>query len=145
MHPGHEDTKKTRAGLESAGFTLIELMITMVIVILALVGYIGANTAVNHRSEEAFEKTVALQDAHAVVEMIRNVTLNGQFPDGVTQAFPNNGAVAGFNNLRNEQILVMYANTAADPLDVTVRVSWLSRGQRQVSTDLRTFVTRRAA
>lgn len=136
-----------RQGLSSLrrtdGFTLIELMITMAVIVLALVGYIGANSAIQRSDEAAFERSVALQDANRVLEQIRNAAASGTFPQNVTSAFPNASTVAGFTSLTNQQVLVSYADTSADPLDVTVTVTWQRSGLRSVSAALRSLVTQR--
>ena len=125
------------------GFTLIEVMITMVVVILALGGYVWANVNVQQASDGRYERSVALQDASRVIEQVRLSAVNGQFPGNVVAAFPNNGQVAGFNNLTNEQITVSYANTAADPLDVTIAVAWQEAGRRPTNVSIRSLVTQR--
>lgn len=130
---------------DQRGFTLVELMITLAVVVLALGGYVAANTAINQRTQEIFEQSTAIQDANSVIERMRNSSTGGQFPASVTGVFPNNTPVQGFTALPNEQVTVLYADPAADPLDVTVRVSWRSRGVRQAATDLRTFITRRTS
>lgn len=126
------------------GFTLIELMITVLVVVLALVGYVGANIAIQQTGEGTFERSVAMQDANQVIERIRNTAASGQFPDDVTASFPNGDTVDGFDTLTNEQVTVSYADPDADPLDVTVNVSWLGNGRRPVSAALRTYVTQRS-
>lgn len=125
------------------GFTFVEVMITMVVVVLVLLGYMGANMNIQHASEAAYQRTVALQDANRVVELIRNVAATGQFPANVTTAYPGGAAVGGFTNLPGERVFVAYRNQAADPLDVTVTVSWLENGVRAVNTAIRTYVTQR--
>ncbi|HTL47360.1 MAG TPA: prepilin-type N-terminal cleavage/methylation domain-containing protein [Verrucomicrobiae bacterium] len=127
-----------------SGFTLIELMITMAVVLVALVGYVAANIAVQQASNAAFQNTVALQDANRVIEQMRNTSVGGTFPGNVTAVYPNNGAVAGFNNLTNEAITVSYSDATANPLTVTVSVSWLENGRRNVNTALRTLITQRS-
>jgi len=125
------------------GFTLIELMIAMVVTVLALVGYIGATTNIQQTGEAAFERSVAIQDANRVVEQMRNAAATGNFPGNVLGAFPNNGVVAGFNNLTAEQVTVTYTNAGADPLDAFVTVAWNENGRRATTATLRTFVTQR--
>jgi len=120
-------------------------MITMVITILALVGYIGANMVLQQTTAATFEKTVALQDANQVIEDMRDRSGTGNFPGNVTGTYPNNGVVAGFNSLTGEQIVVSYADATADPLEVTVAVSWQEEGRRAASTSLRTLMTQRAS
>ena len=125
------------------GFNLVELMIAMVVGVLVLMGFIGTNGALRQASYAAYEKSVALQDANQVVEMMRNTAASGTFPAVVTTSYPSGGTVSGFSNLTSETITVSYANSAANPLDTTVTVTWLQNGNRSVSTTLRTYITQR--
>ena len=86
---------------------------------------------------------VAAQDSQRVLELIRNASTNGAFPANVVNTYPNGAAIPGFNNLVNEQIIANYSNTIADPLDITVTTTWLERGERNVSFQLRTLMTQR--
>lgn len=133
----------TQAGQK--GFTLIELMITMAVIVLALVGYMGANSAIQKSSEAAFEKSVAIQDANRVLEQMRRAALSGEFPESVTDAFPDGEEVNGFDSLNDQTIRVEYSDPSADPLDATVTVTWRQHGLREVSTALRTRLTQRAS
>ncbi len=125
------------------GFTVIELMVSLFIVTLAIAGYIGANVFLQRNADEAFERTVAVQDAHRVIERMRNTAQTGTFPGNVTAAFPQGAAVAGFTNLTAEQVTVTYVNTTANPLDATVAVTWTSVTRRAMTTALRTLITQR--
>ena len=129
---------------KSEGFTLIELMITMVVVVLVIVGFMGANFAIQRSSEAAYSRTVALQDANRVIEAMRNLAASGTFPTNVTGTYSDGGTVSGFSNLTSETVTVSYANSSANPLDATVTVSWSENGVRTVSTSLRTYITQRA-
>ncbi len=129
--------------INEKGFTFVELMITMVVVVLVLLGFMGANMRIQQASEAAYQRTVALQDANRVIELMRNAAAAGQFPGNVTAVYPNGGAAAGFANLPGERVVVAYANPGADPLDVTVTVSWAENGIRNVNTALRTYLTQR--
>lgn len=125
------------------GFTLIELMITVAVVVTIVVGFLGATTALQMANQAAYERSVALQDANQVIEQIRNTAGTGTFPANVTAVYANNAAVSGFTTLTNEAVTVAYANAAADPLDVTVTVSYSENGRRTMSTKLRTYITQR--
>ena len=118
-------------------------MITMAVLVVTLLGFMGANTAVQQSSAAAFERAVAVQDANQVIERMRNTAAAGTFPANVTGLFPNGGAVNGFNTLTSELIIVTYVNPAANPLDATVTVRWLEKGVRNVDTSLRTLITQR--
>lgn len=125
------------------GFTLTELLISLFVIALGLLGMILSNTYVQRTSEVAHERMVATQDAHRAIELMRNTSASGEFPDNVTRAFPNGAAVAGFNNLTNESVTVVYADPDADPLNITVTTNWAQRGSRNASIQLRTLMTRR--
>ena len=141
--PFQKIKNKAKSIGNQSGFTLIEVAITMAVVLLALIGAIAANTRLHQTGSAAYERSVAIQDANQIIERIRNTASSGQFPGNVTTAFPNNGQVAGFSGLTNEQIIVSYVNTSADPLDVSVTVNWHENGVRNVSQTLRTLVTQR--
>ena len=125
------------------GFALLELMIAVAVIAVGLLTMLLANTSSRQMGEGVSERMVALQDAQRVVELMRSTSATGAFPANVTAAYPNRAAVAGFNNLTNEQVRVSYADTTADPLDITVTVGWRTRGIRNVSTQLQTFMTKR--
>ena len=128
---------------DQTGFTLIELMIALVIVTLVIAGYIGTNIAVQQNTEEMHERTLAIQDANRAIEQMRNASRVGDFPENVTTEFPQNTAVAGFTSLANEQVMVSYANPNANPLVVTVTVTWFSYTRRQDTETVETYITQR--
>ena len=72
---------------------------------------------------------VATQDAHRVLELMRNTSATGNFPGNVTNAYPPGGNIAGFNSLDGEQVAVTYADPTTDPLDITVTTSWREGGR----------------
>ena len=127
----------------AAGFSLIELLIAIMVIGVGLLGILLGNTFTQKTGEIAHEQIVAIQDAHRVIELMRNASANGNFPGNVTAAFPNAAVIAGFNNLSSEQVTVIYADPTSDPLDVTVTTSWLELGVRNTSTRLRTLMTKR--
>ncbi|MBI4549473.1 MAG: prepilin-type N-terminal cleavage/methylation domain-containing protein [Candidatus Omnitrophica bacterium] len=123
------------------GFTFVELLVAIAIVIPVLMGMIGVNLYTFRVGETSRSVMTAMQDGHSVIESIRNVA-NNQGLNAVAANFPSGQAVAGFANLTNEQIIVTYPNAAQDPLQITVTVTWLDR-QRAMSRSLVTQVTRR--
>ncbi len=126
------------------GFTLVELMITAFVVVTIIVGFLGSATALQAANQAAFERSIALQDANQVIELLRNTAATGTFPGNVTAAYPNNSTVSGFTSLTNESVRVTYTSATANPLDVTVTVSYSENGTRNMSTSLRTFITQRS-
>ena len=139
MHP----SKLRRVNRRSKGFMLLEVMIALAVIGLGLLGVMLTNVNVQKMSELGYERVVATQDAHRVLELVRNASATGNFPSNVTQAFPNGGRIAGFSNLIGEQVVVTYANPTTDPLDIMVTASWLEGGRRNTSIQLRTLMTQR--
>lgn len=130
---------------DERGFTFVELMVTAAVVSIVLIGLVAGNMMIQRTNEGAYERAIAVQDASRVIESIRNTVNAGQSLANATVGFPNNGTVNGFNNLANEQVVVTYADPAANQLlDVTVTVTWLQNGMRQASQVLRTFIALRA-
>ncbi len=128
---------------DERGFTFIEVMIAMVVVVLLVTGFLGSATALQSANMAAFERSIAYQDANRVIEAMRNTATTGTFPANVTAAYPNNGTVSGFTSLTNETVTVSYTSATADPLDATVLVSYSENGNRTVTARLRTYITQR--
>ena len=135
--------KRKRIKTKAQGFALLEVLFGLFIVGLGLMGLLLANVNIQKVSDAGYERVVATQDAHRVLELIRNASASGNFPGNVTAVYPNGGIVRGFNNLNSEQIAVTYANPLANPLDITVTASWREGGRRSASVQLRTLMTQR--
>lgn len=129
---------------DQRGFTFVELIVTMVVALIVILGFVGASSAVQTASTAVFERTIAVQDAHRVIEDMRQTAASGSFPSNVVAAYPNSGAVSGYSNLTSEAVTVTYASTTANPLDVTVTVTYKENSTRDVSSQLRTYMTQRA-
>ena len=125
------------------GFTLIEVMITMVVMAAALLSVLTANAMVSQTSEGAYQRLVAIQDVNQIIERMRNTAATGTFPGNVTAVYPNGGTVAGFTSLTNETVTVAYVSAVTNPLNVTVTVNYLENGRRAANTALRSIITQR--
>ena len=127
------------------GFTIVELMIALIVASLTFGGYIGANILAQQNSEAMNERTLAIQDANRAIEQMRNTsrTTTQAFPANVVAVYPNNGTIQGSNNLTGEDIRITYANTTANPLDVTITVTWQSYARRASTATVRTYMTQR--
>ena len=102
---------------QSSGFTMIELMISMVVIVIGLVGMLLANTSLQRTNQTAYERMVATQDAHRVIELMRNTSATGTFPLNVTAVYPNGNTVGGFANLTNEQVHIINARICLNEED----------------------------
>ncbi len=137
--------KKLYANLceKEKGFTLVETLVTILVVATALLSSLIASTAIQRTAESIHDRAVAIQDANQVVEQMRNTALTGTFPGNVTAAFPDGAEVAGFDDLTYEVVTVDFVDSNANPLDVTVTVAWTDNTNRAVTQTLRTLVTQR--
>ncbi len=129
------------------GFTLIEVMMSMVIFAGAMAAFFGFYLTTARLNESSRNLTQAMNDARVILEAIRNTAQSGGLTggNGVTGVYPagNNMAGAfGLTSLQNENVRATYTNPAADPLPVTLQVSW-DEWRRSRSISLDTLVTRR--
>lgn len=129
------------------GFSLMEVMFAMLIFAVASVWLMGFYASTARLNEQSRNLTQAMNDAKILMEAIRDTAQTGGLTGaaGVTGVFPAGqdlGPANGLTGLRNERVAVTYANPAADPLSVTVQVTWDEFG-RQRAAALDTLVTRR--
>ena len=131
--------------MDSRGFTFIELMIAMVVAALTILFFVTTQTTLQVNAETAYEKKVAAQDGHRLLEQIRLTAKSGTFPSNVTTAFPA-GSTSGYTSMSaaaSETMTVAYASSTADPLVVTVTVNWTGYNRRTSTQTLRTMITQR--
>lgn len=122
------------------GFTLIEIVVSLLLVVPALLGILSLTVYTMKTAETSRMVMTAMQDANAVVEQMRKLSEDGL--SEVKATYPDGTAVSGFSNLTGETIVVDYVDPEEDPLEVTVTVSWQDR-ERDMSRQLTTYVTQR--
>lgn len=134
--------------MKKSGFTLAELTIAAIILILALGGLLTSFTGNFGLIDSGRSLTVAMNHARCVMEEIRDVNI----PDLVTLrdwtgwaqrpiTDPNGGG--GCNTLSNESVQVSFpSGTQAEPLQVLVTVNWTEKG-RSRSASLVTLLAER--
>lgn len=146
------------------GFTIVEIMIALLVTTLVIAGSVGGNIFAQRNSEEMHERTIAIKTANRLIEMMRYESRTGTFPANVVTRFPDpdlQGIVPQFNdattdespNLTNKTVRVSYcrglyspcptADTTANPLEVTVTVSWRAYTGVDRSETIRTYITQR--
>lgn len=142
------------------GFTLIELVIGIAVLITALLGLLGVFVGIHALNESARNQTIATHLADRVMEEIRN-------SDFATEIQPNAQAATDANwvawaaahnlsltdaNLTNVSVDFDPPfeggepetwSTTADPLRIQVRVNWVERGGRNRVTYVESLVTKR--
>jgi prepilin-type N-terminal cleavage/methylation domain-containing protein len=142
--PGRAPRRK--ASSCRAGFTLVEVLFAIVVLLIAGVWLTVAYQSALHLAEVSQQTNVALNDLRSMMERIKATpftTLTAGFPDGavngVVGAGPDlyTGIVGGYG-LNNEQITVTHSPAVtSDPRELTVQVQWTNRGrlyQRRATT-----------
>ncbi len=127
--------------INKKGLTLVETMIACLILVGMIVGFLGVFNASFSLLEQLSSSVIATSDACAVLESMRNID-----PFNTTNliaVFPDGAAVAGYNNLGSETVLVNYEDLLANPIKATVSVSWQGKGGRVYTERLVTLLTRR--
>lgn len=135
-------TEKT---IEKLGFTILELMIGVVVLVIALVGLIAAYIGCFTLNNSARNLTIAINDAQCVIEEIRDVNIPANIvtEDWTAWAANDPPAGGGCNRLDNEAIAVTYpSGTEAMPLEILVTVTWTEKN-RQRSTRAATLLSER--
>ena len=116
--------------MEKKGMTLLELLIASGILVVAVCGILATFINFRYLTTQSKDRTIAAQDASAIIERIRNVA---PFTNAnVVAQYPNGAVVSNFGSLpaaTNEQVTVSYTNTAAAPLEVIVTVRWQHMGR----------------
>jgi len=136
--------KKSQKSAQS-GFTFIELMVAMVVASLTILFFVMTQNTLQVNAETAYERKVAAQDAHRLINQMRQTAKTGNFPANLLSVFPA-GSVSGYVSMPSSSAQTMnlsYANTAVDPLDVTVTVTWTGYNRRPSTQTLRTLITQR--
>ena len=132
--------------MHGTGFTLVEVVFALMVVVIAGVWLMMAYQSSLHLSEVSQQASMALNDVRSMMERIKTTpftALNASFPNGavngVIGAGPDlyTGVVGGYG-LSVEQITVTHSpSTGADPRELIVQVQWTNRGrtyQRRATT-----------
>ena len=132
----------------NGGFTLVEVMISMLLFAASLAAFTAFYASTARLNESSRNLTRAMNDARVVMEAIRDTAqasgLTGS--GGVVTLYPqgsNLGVGFGLTSLRNEWVSTVYSNPSADPLPVTVQVTWQEAAGHSRSASLDSLVTRR--
>ncbi len=116
-------------GRSGGGFTLLELMIAVGVILVAVLGTFGAQFTSHQLVRTARETETASLDLQAAMEQVMMVSPDLlPIPGG---RFPAGQPIAAFTNrhLRNELLVATYPNypggaTVPDPLDVVLTLTW---------------------
>ncbi len=121
-----------------AGFTLVELLFTILILVISGLGILGAYTSSFKLVRVAQQTNIAMNDVRDIIERIKSTSftqLTTNFPNGAANGIVGTGAdkygvIIGGYTLPTEQITVTYQpNTTADPVELVVQLQWTSGGR----------------
>ena len=131
---------KMKKNMKNRGFTLIEIIIALLIVIIASAAMLQAIHAANILSIESKEMTIAMNDARAVLEQVK-ITSLGSLPTSTTvNANTIWGNLTTFisNNLNNEQVQVT-GGGGITLRQITVTVNWTGPRNKPKSVQFTTL------
>lgn len=133
---------RTRRSGKTKGFTLIEVMVTMLVFAISMISLISLYVGTTRLTESSRNLTQAMNDARTVSEAIRDTSSAGLA--AVTAVdWADWGIANNLTSLANEAVAVTYpGGLAVDPLWVTIQVSWLERNHPKTAT-IDTMVTQR--
>ncbi len=123
------------------GFTLLELLLSCFILVLASVSILLMFITSIFLLEDSRHATVALNDAQTVLEEIRRVA-NASLSNVVSTDWQDWAEGKGLNTLNEENIQVTYANPSSDPLEINVTVNWKEK-TRARALKLKQLITQR--
>jgi len=128
--------KRVRHKRFVTGFTLLELMIGVAVLIVALVGLIAAYSGCFTLNETARNLTIAINGASKEMESVRESEFDDIIPE-------NNGRTFSISELMNSNGRIGISSINADLLRVVVTISWQRKDRRVQSEDLVTLISRR--
>lgn len=132
---------------DSKGLTLVEIVLATSIFVTAVVGLVGFLISSSYLIDITRDRDVAILDLRNIMEKIRATpfdSITSRFPDAVTDGSMSNpySTILGGYSLINEHITVSYADVNADPLEISVAVTWQCKRGRSHSSSMSTFRTR---
>ncbi len=133
------------------GFTLLELMIAVAILIIGIIGILAVFAYCYGLNETSRNITQAANDGRAVFEAMRDESAGGISNVANTNwnlwAKGTNPTASGKTNSMSLTSLTQEDITTdisgSDPLQITLTVNWLERGGRQGQIQLVTLMTER--
>lgn len=133
--------------MNNKGLTLVELLITVLIVCLTIGVTLGCFSHVFYLAEIAKDTTVVIADSRDMIEEIWSTPfdkITTNFPKGVAEGPPGNDYrdIVGVYTLKQEHIVIDYVDEQADPLEIMIVTTWTDMRGRDRSIQLSTFRTR---
>lgn len=127
--------------------TLFEVLVAVFIFSVAMGALLNSFSAIIEVIDLARDKSHAVADLRSVLEHMRATPfdlLTTRFPNGTQDGTATNNytAIVGGYRLTNQHIVVTYADTNTDPLEIKTTLSWQDKRARTRNASLSTFRTR---
>lgn len=123
-------------GTIKKGFTLIEVLVSLIVIGVAFFSIIFSIIYIRQRNELNDQINVASRDLYTLLEDMRAIAdIVPKFPDDFLSVFPPGTPLPlkdPFNNLPGQEVTVHYKNPAANPLELSVVVRWNELGKERV-------------
>jgi prepilin-type N-terminal cleavage/methylation domain-containing protein len=121
------------------GFALIEVMISMAMLSIGALSIYQSVISYQDLSRLAHDRNIAYFDLETALEDIQSTPFAN-----VVAKFPNDQRVTKFEglHLQRERITVHYGDVAADPLYITLTVTWRDQKMRTLTETLETARTK---
>ncbi|MFH1063279.1 MAG: hypothetical protein V1747_10420 [Candidatus Omnitrophota bacterium] len=139
-------TKRIKTSFSTEGFTMIEIMISVMFLSIVLLGLISGYMNCLRINEMSKSTTIATEDARRILEQMRSDAITN-LADITTADWTVWAAANGLNSLTSEQIAVGYTDRDGtgnplddDPLEVSIVVTWQD-GLRLRSLILASLIT----
>ena len=130
----------TNSTKNNKGFTLVEVMVSLAVLVIASLAALQAIYISNVISIEAKEKTIAVSDARAVLERIKITSLSNLPTSTTVNASAVWSNVGDFvsNSLLSEQITVS-AGSGSNVRQISVTVQWIGPRKKQMQVQFTTL------
>lgn len=125
------------------GFSLLELTIAMAVFAVVLGAAAQALVSYYVAMDTQEQRNTAIHICKGVLNDMRQArdADPDQFPDAITGMWPDDTLTPGPGLLRNETVQVNYVDTNANPLEITVTVSWEDLRGRPIQATMTTLLT----
>ena len=120
------------------GLSLAELLISVFVLSIGILSVLLFYTNTITSVQYARDMTLATTHGEYLLEEIQTRSSLANITDTNWVAW---GGEAGLNTLPNESIDVTFADTTADPLEVTTTINWV-RNERESNISLTTHITK---
>jgi len=129
------------------GTTLVEVLVALLVFSVALGGLVSSLLNIMEVIDLARDTSQATADLRSMLERIRATPFDdilARFPNGTANGpalYPYTDILGNYT-ISNESVVVTYANTTTDPLEIHVALSWQDKRGRTRSTSMATYRTR---